>query len=85
MPVVQDFDLLSEITNIETIARGVGVDARHYLNRTYGRGRWRKMKGQAWIRLKRSGEEFYAEVHWFEANGIGRRELKRKFRIGRGK
>jgi len=85
MPIIQDFDLLSEITNIETIAHGVGVDARHYLNRTYGRGRWRKMKGRAWIRLKRSGEEFYAEVHWFEANGIGRREVKRKFRIGGGK
>ena len=68
MPIVQDFDLLSEITNIETIARGVGVDARHYLNRTYGHGRWRKMKGRAWIRLKRSGEEFYAELHWFEAS-----------------
>jgi hypothetical protein len=44
MPAIQDFEFLSELTYIETIARGTGVDARHYLNRTYGRGRWRKMK-----------------------------------------
>jgi hypothetical protein len=81
MPLPQDFDVLSEITGIQIIARGVGVDARHYLNRMYGRGRWRKMKGRAWIRLQRSGEEFYAELHWFEAHGIGRREMKRKFKI----
>lgn len=81
MPLLQDFDLLSDITDIKIIARGAGVDARHYLNRRYGRGRWRKMKGHAWIRLKRSGEEFYAELHWFEAHGIGRREIKRKLRI----
>jgi hypothetical protein len=81
MPAIQDFDILSAITDVETIARGLGVDARHYLNRTYGRGRWRKMKGRAWIRLRRSGEEFYAELHWFEASGIGRREMKRKLRI----
>jgi hypothetical protein len=67
MPLPQDFDVLSEITGIQIIARGVGVDARHYLNRMYGRGRWRKMKGRAWIRLKRSGEEFYAEIHWLVA------------------
>lgn len=81
MPLPQDFDVLSEIREIQVIARGLGVDARHYLNRMYGRGRWRKMKGRAWIRLKRSGEEFYAELHWFEAHGIGRREIKRKFKI----
>ncbi len=78
----QDFDVLSTITDIEVIARGSGVDARRYLNKKYGWGRWRKMKGRAWIRLKRSGEEFYAELHWFEARGIGRREMKRKSRIG---
>ncbi len=81
MPQEQDFDLLSEITGIQIIARCAGVDARYYLNRTYGRGRWRKMKGRAWIRLKRSSEEFYAELHWFEVHGIGRREMKRKFKV----
>lgn len=74
----QDFDLLSEITDIEIIARGTGVRIRQYLNRTYGKGRWRKLKGRAWIRIKRSGEVEYAELHWFEAHGIGRRDMKRK-------
>jgi hypothetical protein len=67
----QDFDLLSEITDIEIIARGTGVRIRQYLDRTYG-------KGRAWIRIKRSGEVQYAELHWFEAHGIGRRDMKRK-------
>jgi len=39
-----DFTLLAEITDIEVIARGTGVRARHYLNRKYGRGQWRKLK-----------------------------------------
>lgn len=74
----QDFDLLSEITDIETIARGTGVRIRQHLNQSYGQGRWRKLKGRAWIRIKRSGEVQYAELHWFEAHGIGRRDMKRK-------
>jgi hypothetical protein len=74
----QDFDLLSELTDIETIARGTRVRIRQYLNKTYGRGRWRKMKGRAWIRIKSTGEVQYAELHWFEAHGIGRRDMKRK-------
>ena len=74
----QDFDLLIEMTDIETIARGAGVRIRRYLNRTYGHGRWRKMKGRAWIRIRSTGEVQYAELHWFEAHGIGRRDVKRK-------
>lgn len=74
----EDFDLLSEITDIEIIARGTGIRIKQYLNRTYGLGRWRKLKGRAWIRIKRSGEVQYAELHWFEAHGIGRRDIKRK-------
>ena len=81
MPSDQDFDLLSEITDTAIIARGTGVRIRRYLNRTYGQGRWRKMKGKAWIRIKRTGEVQYAELHWFEAHGIGRRDLKRKRRL----
>ena len=82
VPLDQDFDLLSEITNVETIAHGAGVRIRQYLNRAYGPGRWRKMKGQAWIRIKRSGEVQFAELHWFEAHGIGRRDMKRKRKLG---
>lgn len=72
-----EFELASEITGIETIASGTGVRARARLNRVYGHGRWRKRKGQATIRL-RNGRLRKAELHWFEAHGIGKRELKRK-------
>jgi hypothetical protein len=71
------FEIISEISAIETIARGSGVRARRYLNQTYGYGKWRKMKGVAWIRLS-NGEIRLAELHWYEAEGVGRREIKRK-------
>jgi len=72
-----DFEIVGEITDIETIARGSGVRARRYLNRVYGHGVWRKMKGIAPIRLL-DGEVRLAELHWYEAHGIGRRDVKRK-------
>ncbi|MFN8439954.1 MAG: hypothetical protein U0175_04245 [Caldilineaceae bacterium] len=70
-----NFEVISEITDIETIAKGAGVDARHYLNRRYGRGRWRKLKGYALVRYD-TDEVCTAELHWFEAHGIGRKEMK---------
>ncbi|MCL4869040.1 MAG: hypothetical protein KJ063_08735 [Anaerolineae bacterium] len=70
-----NFEFLNQITAIEVIARGEGVRARHYLNRCYGRGRWRKMKGRAIIRYE-DGEIWLAEIHWFEAEGIGQRDHK---------
>jgi hypothetical protein len=63
MPVYQDFDLLSEVTHVEIIARGAGVDDRR-LNREYGHGRWRKLKGRAWIQLHSNGQIVYAQLHW---------------------
>jgi hypothetical protein len=72
-----DFELVSEITNIETIAAGIGVRDRARLHRMYGRGRWRKLKGVAKVCLK-SGRIRLAEVHWYEAHGIGKREFKLK-------
>ncbi len=81
---MQDFDLLSEITDIEIIARGMGVDIRKYLYARYGRARWRKLKGRAWICVHSTGAEVYAEIHWYEAHGIGRRDFKRK-RVLRGR
>jgi len=70
-------DILSEIREIEVIARGAGVHIRDYLNRTYGRGRWRKLKGVAIVRDD-FGNPRLAEIHWFEAHGIGRRGFKSK-------
>ena len=72
-----DFDIIGDITGIETIATGSGIRERARLRKHYGRGRWRKRKGFAQIRL-RSGEIIQAELHWYEATGIGRREIKIK-------
>jgi hypothetical protein len=72
-----DFDLLSEITNAETIAVGRGIRNLPRLRRLYGKGYWRKMKGQARIRL-RNGRIRLAELHWYEAHGIGKKEIKLK-------
>ncbi len=71
------FEVLGEITDSATIAVGKGIRDLPRLQRLYGKGRWRKMKGQAMIRL-RSGRVRLAELHWYEAHGVGRREIKRK-------
>jgi hypothetical protein len=72
-----DFEILGEITVRETIASGRGIRDLRRLQRNYGRGRWRKMKGSARIRL-RNGDVRLAEIHWYEAHGIGKKEFKRK-------
>jgi hypothetical protein len=72
-----DFDIIGEITDIETIAAGKAIRELPRLRRLYGQGRWRKRKGSATIRLS-SGRVRRAEVHWYEAHGVGRKEIKRK-------
>ena len=72
-----DFELVSDLTDVETIATGRGIRELPRLRRLYGRGRWRKMKGVARIRL-RDGRIRLAELHWYEAHGIGKKEFKRK-------
>ena len=71
------FEILSEIRDIKTIATGQGVYIKRYLERLYGKGRWRKMKGVAPVRLA-DGTICEAEIHWFEAHGIGRKDFKIK-------
>ena len=71
------FRILSEITDVETIATGSGIREIARLRKRYGRGRWRKRKGVAEIELP-CGEILSAELHWYEATGIGRREFKIK-------
>jgi hypothetical protein len=66
-----DFEFLSEIYDIEVIARGSRVEQRAWLNQQFGRGRWRKLKGKALIQYS-NGKVTKAEIHWFEAHGIGR-------------
>ena len=72
------FEIVSEITNIETIAEGNSIRVLHLLNKKYGKGRWRKKKGVATVKLK-DGNFRLAEIHWYEAHGIGKRDLKIKF------
>jgi len=72
-----DFELLSWLADTETIARGRGIQELARLRRIYGRGDWRKLKGVARIRL-RNGRIRLAELHGYEAHGIGRKEIKRK-------
>ena len=71
------FEILGNIRNIEAIAAGRGVYIRRHLERTYGKGRWRKMKGMATVRLA-DRTVCQAEIHWFEAHGIGRKDFKIK-------
>jgi hypothetical protein len=71
------FSILGEISDIETFATGSGIREIARLRRVYGPGRWRKRKGIARIRLE-DGSVHRAEVHWYEASGIGRKEFKIK-------
>ena len=71
------FEIVSEIADIQPIAVGPRIKDIARLRRRYGRGRWRKMKGAALVRLA-SGRIRLAELHWYEAHGIGRKEFKRK-------
>jgi len=73
-----DFELIDEIRDILPIAVGRGVRELARLRRRYGKDRWRKLKGIARVRLI-DGTIHTAEVHWYEAHGIGRKELKIKF------
>ena len=72
-----NFEILGEIHDIETIAKGLSVRERARLTVQFGRGRWRKLKGTATVRL-RDGSTAQAELHWYEAHGVGRRKVKIK-------
>jgi len=71
------FEIVGQLTQIETFASGSGIREIARLRDTYGPGRWRKRKGIAQIRLG-DGSICLAELHWYEASGTGRREFKIK-------
>ena len=71
------FEIVGGITHVETIAAGRSIRQLGRLQRRYGRGRWRKLKGIATVRVA-SGELRRAEIHWYDAHGIGRVRLKIK-------
>ena len=70
-------DVVGAITEIEPIAAGPSLKVRAFLRKAYGRGRWRKLKGVATVRLP-NGRLRRVELHWYEAHGIGKRDLKIK-------
>lgn len=71
------FEIIGEIKEVETIAQGRGIRERARLVKLHGRGRWRKRKGIADIRLS-TGGLFRVELHWYEASGVGKVEFKIK-------
>ncbi len=71
------FEIVGEIRNIEVIAVGGNIQDIMRLRRQFGPGRWRKLKGVATVRLE-YGRTRLAELHWYEAHGIGRRKMKIK-------
>jgi hypothetical protein len=71
------FEITGEVTHAETFATGSSIRELARLRKLYGRGRWRKRKGVARVRLP-DGAVRLAEVHWYEAHGIGRKEFKIK-------
>ena len=71
------FEIIGTIENIETIAIGRQIREIRRLRKQYGSGRWRKLKGIADIRLT-TGSIRRAEIHWYEAHGIGRKKMKIK-------
>jgi len=73
-----DFEIVGNIRDAKPIATGTGIRDLARLNRQYGRGKWRKLKGFASVRLL-DGTVHNAEVHWYEAHGIGKKEFKLKF------
>lgn len=77
----EEVEILGEIGAIETLALGRSVQRRRALARAFGAGHWRKLKGIATVRLP-DGFVTRAEVHWFEAHGRGRHDIKVKRLLG---
>jgi hypothetical protein len=72
-----DFEIIGEIRQTETFSRGSAIRELSRLRKNYGLGNWRKRKGFTTVRLS-DGTLRDAEIHWYEANGIGKREFKIK-------
>jgi hypothetical protein len=72
------FEVVGKITHIEVVAAGKEIRDLARLEKRYRPGRWRKLKGIATVRLL-NGSLRQAEVHWYEAHGIGRKRIKIKW------
>lgn len=69
--------IIGTIRNQETFATGKRIRELSRIQKIYGKGKWRKRKGIATIKLP-DGTIIRAELHWYEAAGIGKKELKVK-------
>jgi hypothetical protein len=74
---VTGFKLRSDIADVRVIAVGRAIRDLAKVKKAHGKGRWRKLKGTALVELD-TGEVLQAELHWYEAHGIGRRDMKVK-------
>ncbi len=74
-------DIVGEIDDVTIIAVGGRIRDIMRIRRQFGEGRWRKLKGLARVRLA-NGQVRVAEVHWYEAHGIGRKKMKIKRFLG---
>jgi len=74
----QRFEIVGDFRAAETIATGRQIRVLEWLRKKWGTGRWRKMKGIATVRILRTGNVREAEIHWYEAHGVGKRDLKIK-------
>jgi hypothetical protein len=72
---MMQFEILGEISEVETFATGSAIREVARLRKVYGRARWRKRKGIARVRLA-DGAVLSAELHWYEASGIGRKDSR---------
>jgi hypothetical protein len=71
------FEVIGNFIAIETFAVRNSIRELDRLNRIYGKGRWRKRKGIATVKLSDTTIRL-AELHWYEAAGIGKKEMKIK-------
>ena len=71
------FEIIGKIHDIETFAIGTSIREITRLQKRFGAGRWRKRKGFTTVRLS-DGTTHEAELHWYEAHGIGKKEIKIK-------
>ena len=72
-----NIEIIGAIKDVEIIATQHSIRDIARLRKLYGTGRWRKLKGTAMVRLP-DGVMAQAEVHWYEAHGVGKKEIKVK-------
>lgn len=75
--MAKGFEIVGDISNVETIAAGRSIRVLKRLKKFYGEGRWRKVKGITKVRLP-DGTICRAEIHWYEMTRAGRKEYKIK-------